>query len=157
MRFQDIDSDTLPESSSFLVKAIHRMSTLLARQTTEKFSSITDFDIVEWRVVSGLFAYRTATQKALVEYSGGDQAQTSRILARLEIKGMVQSTTSGEDKRARIFELTEAGNNAVEAAMPDVASYFKRVDDTLTRAEKATFIALLSRLLAAADANADER
>lgn len=133
------------------------MSTLLARQTTEKFSSITDFDIVEWRVVSGLFAYRTATQKALVEYSGGDQAQTSRILARLEIKGMVQSTTSGEDKRARIFELTEAGNNAVEAAMPDVASYFKRVDDTLTRAEKATFIALLSRLLAAADANADER
>ena len=69
MKFQDIDSETLPKSSGFLVKIMHRMSTLLARNTAEEFASITRFNIVEWRVVSGLYAFGASRQKRLVDYT----------------------------------------------------------------------------------------
>jgi len=151
MKFQDIDSETLPKSSGFLVKIIHRMSTLLARNTAGEFASITSFNIVEWRVVSGLYAFGTSRQKRLVDYTGGDQAQTSRILASLERSGVVRSTTSVRDARARIFELTGEGRRAVAAAMPQVAEYFSRIDHALTTEEKATLIDLLNRMLDAAN------
>ena len=77
MKFQNIDSEFLPTSSSFIVKVIHRTSTLLTKNTAIQFSSITDLNVVEWRVVSGIHFFGTATQKMLVEYTGGDQAQTS--------------------------------------------------------------------------------
>ena len=153
MIFHTIDSATLPQGSSFLVKVIHRMGTLLAKQTGTELASITDFNVVEWRVVSGLHAFGRSTQKALVDYTGGDQAQTSRVLASLEKKGMVRSEAGGADRRARNFELTEIGLKSVEAAMPDIAEYFRRIDQTLTADEKATFIALLNRLLAAAESD----
>ena len=49
MKFQNIDSEFLPTSSSFIVKVIHRTSTLLTKNTAIKFSSITDLNVVEWR------------------------------------------------------------------------------------------------------------
>lgn len=157
MKFQDIDSETLPKSSGFLVKIIHRMSTLLARNTADEFASITSFNIVEWRVVSGLYAFGSSRQKQLVDYTGGDQARTSRILTSLERRGMVQSTASEEDARAKIFELTEEGQQAVLAAMPQIAAYFSRIDQALTAEEKATLIDLLNRILDAASTDEQQR
>ena len=155
MKFQDIDSETLPKSSGFLVKIMHRMSTLLARNTAEEFASITRFNIVEWRVVSGLYAFGASRQKRLVDYTGGDQAQTSRILASLQRAEMVRSTTSEKDGRAKIFKLTEEGEQAVADAMPRVAAYFSQIDQALTDEETATLIELLNRMLDAA--NTDSR
>ena len=150
MKFHDIDSESLPKSSSFTVKMIHRMSTLLARNTAAEFASITSFNIVEWRVVSGLYAFGISRQKALVDYTGGDQAQTSRILADLERKGLVRSVTCGDDRRVKNFELTEKGNLEVAAAMPSIARYFQRIDEALSAEEKETLINLLERTLDAA-------
>lgn len=127
------------------------MSTLLAKKTTIEFSSVTDFNIVEWRVVSGVFAHGIATQKTLVEYTGGDQAQTSRILSELQRKGIVRSESKGEDRRARNFELTDIGVQSVHAALPTIASYFTRIDEALTAEEKAAFLATLNKLLDAAE------
>ena len=152
MKFQDIDSETLPKSSSFLVKILHRMSTLLAKNTTTEFASVTPLNIVEWRVISGLYAFGESRQKALVAYTGSDQAQTSRILADLERKGLVRSVTSGEDRRVKNFALTAQGVNEVEAAMPGVAAYFQGIDAVLSHDEKATLISLLERILGAATA-----
>ena len=157
MKSLNIDSEALPESSSFMVKVIHRMSTLLTKKTAAEFSSITDFNIVEWRVVSGIYAYKSATQKMLVEYSGGDQAQTSRILSDLRAKGVVRSELNGKDRRARNFELTEMGLQSVQAAFPAIASYFARIEDAVTAAEKESFIAILNKLLEAAEPTQTEQ
>ena len=147
MKFQNIDSETLPKSSSFLVKIIHRMSTLLARNTTAEFASVTTFNIVEWRVVSGLYAFGTSRQKELVDFTFSDQAQTSRVLADLERIGMVRSLPNDEDRRVKNFELTEAGRSEVAHAMPSIAHFFNQNDEALSEDEKATLIALLSRIL----------
>lgn len=153
MKFNGIDSETLPKSSSFLVKIIHRMSTLLSKKTAAEFAAITAFNIVEWRVVSGLYAFGVSSQKTLIDYTGGDQAQTSRILADLVQRGLVRSITNGTDRRVKNFELTDTGQRDVAAAMPAIAQYFERIEDALTAEEKATLIALFDRLLQAAAAD----
>ncbi|MGB0823651.1 MAG: hypothetical protein ACPGSK_05925, partial [Alphaproteobacteria bacterium] len=48
------------------------------------------------------------------------------------------------------FELTEEGRREVEAAMPAIVSYFSQIDQSLNDEEKATLIALLDRVLEAA-------
>lgn len=150
MKFQNIDSETLPKSSSFIVKTIHRMSTLLARNTTQVFETVTTFNIVEWRLVSGLYAFGTSRQKQLVDFTFGDQAQTSRVLADLERAGLVRSLPSADDRRVKNFELTQTGKQKVEAAMPAIASFFSQIDQALSDAEKAQLITLLNRVLEAA-------
>ena len=89
-------------------------------------------------------------QKELVDRSFADQAQTSRGLADLERTGIVRSLPSGEDRRVKNFELTEEGRREVEAAMPAIVSYFSQIDQSLNDEEKATLIALLDRVLEAA-------
>ena len=150
MKFQNIDSETVPQSASFLVKIVHRMSMLLMRNVTAEFASASRFNIPEWRVASLLYAFGTSRQKNLVDRSFADQAQTSRGLADLERTGMVRSLPSGEDRRVKNFELTEEGRREVEAAMPAIVSYFSQIDQALNDEEKATLISLLDRVLAAA-------
>lgn len=151
MKFRDIDRDTLPDGSSFLVKAIHRTATILARRTGRELSKVTAFNVIEWRVASGLHAFGKASQRDLVEYTGGDQAQTSRILSSFVERGLVHSEKSGIDKRARNFELTEEGVMAVENALPIIARFFSRIDAELDENEQATLIGLLNRVLNAAE------
>ena len=117
MKFQNIDSETVPQSASFLVKIVHRMSMLLMRNVTAEFGSASRFNIPEWRVASLLYAFGTSRQKELVDRSFADQAQTSRGLADLERTGMVRSFPSGEDRRVKNFELTEEGRREVEAGL----------------------------------------
>ena len=150
MKFQNIDSETVPQSASFLVKIVHRMSMLLMRNVTAEFASASRFNIPEWRVASLLYAFGTSRQKDLDDRSFADQAQTSRGLADLERTGMVRSLPSGEDRRVKNFELTEEGRREVEAAMPAIVSYFSQIDQALNDEEKATLISLLDRVLAAA-------
>lgn len=150
MKFQNIDSETVPQSASFLVKIVHRMSMLLMRNVTAEFASASRFNIPEWRVASLLYAFGTSRQKELVDRSFADQAQTSRGLADLERTGMVRSFPSGEDRRVKNFELTEEGRREVEAAMPAIVSYFSQIDQALNDEEKATLISLLDQVLAAA-------
>ena len=150
MKFQNIDSETVPGSASFLVKIVHRMSMLLMRNVTAEFASASRFNIPEWRVASLLYAFGTSRQKELVDRSFADQAQTSRGLADLERTGMVRSFPSGEDRRVKNFELTEEGRREVEAAMPAIVSYFSQIDQALNDEEKATLISLLDQVLAAA-------
>ncbi|MGH1465955.1 MAG: MarR family winged helix-turn-helix transcriptional regulator [Cognatishimia sp.] len=157
MKFQNIDSTTLPQSSSFLVKVLHRMSTLLAKSATIEFAEVTEFNIVEWRVVSGLYALGPSTQRTMVDYTGGDQAQTSRVLSSLVRQGMVRREANGSDGRARDFELTVAGLEAVQIAMPRIAGYFSQIDDALNEAEKELFVSFLDRLLNAANASESRR
>jgi len=150
MKFRNINSETVPRSASFLVKIVHRMSTLLTRSVTAEFASTTRFNIPEWRVASLLYAFGTSRQKELVDRSFADQAQTSRGLADLERTGIVRSLPSGADRRVKNFELTEEGRREVEAAMPAIVSYFSQIDQSLSDEEKATLIALLDRVLEAA-------
>ena len=104
MKFNGIDSETLPKSSSFLVKIIHRMSTLLSKKTAAEFAAITAFNIVEWRVVSGLYAFGVSSQKTLVDYTGGDQAQTSRILADRRMKH-IEDLSLAPQQRLHLIEV----------------------------------------------------
>ena len=100
MKFHNIDRNKIPDGASFVVKAVHRMGSLLAKRTNEELDRNSTFNLAEWRIASGLYAFGKTSQKALVEYTGSEQAHTSRVLAGLEQRGLARSEQSREDKRA---------------------------------------------------------
>lgn len=53
-----------------------------------------------------------ATQQELVEQSGRDKAQITRLLKELEIKGFISRQKDKTDKRSFRVHLTEKGNDA---------------------------------------------
>lgn len=151
MKFHNIDRSKIPEGASFVVKAIHRMGSLLAKRTNEELAHGKDFNLAEWRIASGLYAFGKSSQKTLVEYTGSEQAHTSRVLAGLEHRGLARSEQSREDKRAREFEMTDAGKAAFEGALPNMSKFFGGIDQSLSNDELTMFIDILERLLVAAD------
>lgn len=151
MKFHNIDRSKIPEGASFVVKAIHRMGSLLAKRTNEELISRKDFNLAEWRIASGLYAFGKSSQKTLVEYTGGEQAHTSRVLAGLEHRGLARSEQSRADRRAREFEMTDAGKAAYEDALPSMSKFFRGIDESLSEEELKMFINILERLLVAAE------
>ena len=150
MQFQNIDSELLGEGL-FLVRVLHQANAQVARKKASMLSSITRFNIGEWRIVSGLYNLGTCTQKVLVDLTGDDQGQISRSLVQLKKRGLVRSEKSLKDRRAINFELTKKGLQLVEVAQPEMNRYFERIANALTDQEKAIFIALASRLINAAE------
>ena len=151
MKFHNIDRSKIPEGASFVVKAIHRMGSLLAKRTNEELHCRQDFNLAEWRIASGLYAFGKTSQKTLVEYTGSEQAHTSRVLAGLEQRGLARSEQSREDRRARKFELSDEGKAAYEDALPSMSKFFRKIDQSLSEDELKTFIDILDRLLIAAE------
>ena len=150
MQFENIDSELFGEGF-ILVRVLHQTNAQAARKTSLMLSSISSFNIGEWRIVSGLYTLGICTQKVLVDVTGDDQGQISRSLVQLKKKGLVRSEKSQKDRRAINFELTKKGLQLVEAAQPEMGRYFGRISNALTDQEKATFIALASRLIEAAE------
>ena len=151
MKFHNIDRNKIPDGASFVVKAVHRMGSLLAKRTNEELDRNSTFNLAEWRIASGLYAFGKTSQKALVEYTGSEQAHTSRVLAGLEQRGLARSEQSREDKRAREFEMTVAGKVAYEDALPSMSKFFTEIDQSLSEGELELFINMLDRLMTAAE------
>ena len=151
MQFQGIDTNSLPSSFSFLVQVLRRASVEVVRKNTVQLASISNFNISEWRVVTGLYVFGKCSQKSLVDWAGDDQAQVSRCLWQLKEKDLVQSEASRKDRRAVNFELTRLGAMLVEDAYPDMLKYAKRIDDALNEEEKAIFIGLINRIIEATE------
>ena len=63
----------------------------------------------------------------LADPLGTDTAGLTRLVDRLETKGLVVRHTSPSDRRAVVLELTPAGN----ALVPDLLAAFKRAHDRL--------------------------
>jgi len=146
VKFDDFDSEATPIGSSFVVKSIHRMATMLTRSTVAELAGTGRFNLPEWRVVVWLNALGTSSQRRLVDLTGGEQAQISRVLSDLERRGLVQSGQSAQDKRARVFSLTAQGADSFADVCPDVSQLYGRIDSVLSEAELAQFISMLNRL-----------
>ena len=149
MQFQETDMDLFPSSCSVLVRLLRRASGEVVRKHALQLAEISSFNITEWRVVSGLYICGMSTQKALVDWSGDDQALVSRCLWQLKEKDLVRSEVSRKDRRAVNFELTRLGYKLVEDAYPDMLKYAKRIDDSLNEEEKTIFITLINRIIKA--------
>jgi len=74
--------------------------------------------VMEWVVLRQLYQGRTASPGQLVGTTGMTKGAISKVIARLEDKGLVSTSSADADRRARIVALTAKG----KALVPKLAA-----------------------------------
>lgn len=151
---EQLDSDNIPPGASLLSVVVYRLSRLLRAQTEQVLSYSGALSVVDWRIILGLFMRPSTTQKELVEFVLMHQAQISRSLALLEDQGLIRSERSMQDKRARLFSLTQLGQKIYDQNSPAITEFCEAIDQCLSPAETKQFLDFTMRI---AQASMDSR
>jgi DNA-binding MarR family transcriptional regulator len=147
------------ESVGFLMKQVVE---LLSRALDARMSehSLTD---AQWRPLLLLSHNSPGTATQVARSVGCDTGATTRMLDRLEDKGLLQRIRSTDDRRVQRLELTEEGRKAAAIVPYVIADVLNAHLADLTHEEIEQLRGLLLRIVdtgrreAAASAAADER
>ena len=77
-----------------------------------------------------------------------DVSNVTGLVARLEAQGLVRRTPDAGDQRVKRVHLTERGRAALGEALPDHEAELVRRARALSREERRTLVALLTKLIA---------
>jgi DNA-binding MarR family transcriptional regulator len=109
------------------------------------------FDITpgQYGVLAIIAASPGIDQQTLARRIGLDASTTGGIVTRLVERGLILRRVGTADRRARSLALTEAGQQLLAAVGPAVMAAQRRLLAPFSPAERATFMALLARLISA--------
>jgi DNA-binding MarR family transcriptional regulator len=114
---------------------------VLAQEVSERLSEIYakrfSLDIPQWRILANLASRgeMTAQEVAFVTFS--HKSTISRAVAELEIRQLIERTTSTKDKRAFAMGLTPKGRKMFEQLLPLVLEFEQNLMSKLARSEQA--------------------
>ncbi|MGB3302975.1 MarR family winged helix-turn-helix transcriptional regulator [Gordonia sp. (in: high G+C Gram-positive bacteria)] len=114
----------------------------------------------DYDVLTTLSAQRDDSMRArdLAKSLTWHKARLSRHLARMDKRGLVTRSPAPEDARGIVVALSPHGRERLEAAAPDHAALIQRMfADQLTEAEIDALVSLSSKVVAAADREAEAR
>ena len=114
---------------SYLPFLLHRSYQLLS-QTFHAGLADVGLDVTECRIINSLADFGPLTLQRIQVLAYIVQPTASRACTRLEHRGLLTRRAGTDDKRQRIFELTEAGR-AVSRQLMEVSSV--ALDETLMR------------------------
>jgi DNA-binding MarR family transcriptional regulator len=126
-----------------LVRRAHqRHGTIFAEETAGD-----DVTAPQFAALRALEAFPGIDQSALSRVIAFDRATIGGLVERLEAKGLVHRTTGVHDRRVRSLRLTAAGRGALRRLRPKAQRVSERMLAPLTAEERATFLALLERIV----------
>ena len=99
-------------------------------------------------VVIGAMRGRARTVNEFCAFAGVDAGAMSRLLDRLEMKGIVRRTRAETDRRQVQVELTEKGQSLSPQIMPALARVYRQCLDGFSEGDAVQLQSLLQRLLA---------
>jgi len=102
----------------------------------------------QWTAVVYVAEGVAATPAELADLLDYDRGAMTRLIDRLEVKGVVQRVPAPHDRRSVRIELTDAGKKAYPEIRPFVVDVLNRKLAGFTTAEVAQFEHLLARMLA---------
>ena len=88
-------------------------------------------------------------QRTLARSIGLDTSTTAGVIDRLEARGLMRRSASPEDRRVRLLNLTDAGQDLLESLEPDMLKAQDRILAPLPKAERAEFLRMLRTLVTA--------
>lgn len=135
-----------PRGMSLLAVSVFRLSRLLKSQVTRVVSQDKDINLVSWRILIGLWATSSATQRELVDFTKVEQAQLSRVLKQMEQRELIKAASDPTDRRARVFSMTQLGRAKFQKLLPFVADYADAVDAALDDEEKHQFFKMCEKI-----------
>lgn len=111
----------------------------------------------QWGVLIGLHQGASKTVRGLASFLSVDGGAVTRLIDRLESKGLVQRRVDRADRRSVILSLSEAGEALIAPLSQTVDEHDAATLGGLSAAERRQFLAVLSRLLAAQGIEPDGR
>ena len=131
-----------------LSRRLHQLSTQVFAAAMAQAGE--DLTPVQFAMMDALAAEPGLDQASLARAIGKDRATVGAVAERLAKKGLIARTASAHDRRAIELELTGAGRDLHARLAPRVAAIQADILPGLSEAERATFVALVARALAAA-------
>ena len=131
-----------------LIRRLHQLSTQVFAAAMAQAGE--DLTPVQFAMMDALAAEPGLDQASLARAIGKDRATVGAVAERLAKKGLIARTASAHDRRAIELELTGAGRELHARLAPRVAAIQADILPGLSEAERATFVALVARALAAA-------
>lgn len=124
----------------------NRVSGAIARRYAKTF----DLTIPEWRVIAVLGRRPGLTAKEVAEATEMDKVAVSRAVAKLAAAKRVAANADADDARRQILTLTSQGESLHARIAPIALDAERRLLASLEPRERASFDAVVDRLLAAA-------
>lgn len=132
-----------------LIRRLHQISTALFAERLKAVGM--DITSVQYAALTTLRAAPGIDQATLAQLIAYDRATIGGVIDRLERKGWVTRKVNVKDRRARNVWLAPEGADVLETVSPVVETLQETILDRLDATERATFIALLQKAVAAED------
>ena len=143
-RAENFDVD---ESIGYLVKRVRSMlSTAIEREIADTIDN--DVTYEQWGVLVMILKERGDTAAVLSRMMECDTGSMTRMLDRLEAKGLVVRTRSTDDRRRVQLELSDAGRHKAERLVQAISDVLNRHLTGFSVAELELFKGFLRRMLA---------
>ena len=138
------ESYRIEESVGFLMKQVVEMLSRAMDERMEEYS-LTD---AQWRPLLMLQRHTSETATGLARNVGCDAGAVTRMIDRLEDKGLVRRVRNADDRRIQNIELTDDGKNAVAVVPYVISDVLNAHLADLSDAEVEQLKGLLKRILA---------
>jgi len=130
----------------FLPYRLSIVSNRVSAAVASTYQALFGLKIPEWRLVAIIAETEGATQQALGLATRMDKVTVSRAAATLVERGLVERRPNATDQRSHLLSLTDAGRTLYENVAPKALELEAQVFAGFTKAEIASFRAMLDRL-----------
>ncbi|TLG80694.1 MarR family winged helix-turn-helix transcriptional regulator [Vagococcus zengguangii] len=128
-----------------VVELFFEINRLNRRYAEKKYGNLTPMR-GQYRCLLALDNRGSMSQKELAEVLQIRSTSAGELIAKLEQKGYVSKTTSPQDKRVSVIELTEQGRHEAKLVLQKRVEAHKEMVDILDIKEKKQFYHILSKI-----------
>ncbi|MDD1783812.1 MarR family transcriptional regulator [Enterovibrio sp. ZSDZ35] len=128
-------NEQLLSLDDFLPYKLVQTAELVADSLASRYESEFGISRPEWRVIASLGARDGVISRDLAKETRLDKVKVSRILSRLEEKGLVERVVHEGDQRAAIVRLSDAGSTLYQLVVPKVLEWERAMLDGLSDAQ----------------------
>jgi MarR family transcriptional regulator, lower aerobic nicotinate degradation pathway regulator len=140
----------LSQRPGFLIRRLHQIHVALFQEACSEF----EVTPLQYSLLSALAVRETADQTTLAADIALDRTTTTGALKRLAARNLVERAVNKDDRRARLCRLTSAGTALLARIEASARSAHRATLGGLTEKERALFLDMMQRIVAA-NANRD--
>lgn len=135
----------------FLPYRLSIASNALSERIAEEYQSRFGLKIPEWRLMAVLGEGQPKTQRELVAATRMDKVTVNRAAKALADRQLIARQAHEADGRSHHLALTETGWSLYDAIGPAALATEERLESHLSAAERKTLMAILAKLIKAAE------
>ncbi|SMD13361.1 DNA-binding transcriptional regulator, MarR family [Desulfocicer vacuolatum DSM 3385] len=124
---------------------LNRTATAVKKEFTKRLKPY-DITPEQWSILNRLGEQDGVTQKKLSDRTYKDQPNTTRILDKLEKKGLIRRADNPEDRRAFIIFITDKGKDARKKITPITAQLNADASQGLNENDLNNLLTLLNKV-----------